>query len=54
MIYCAAFSTAENSGKSMRFGGPVLTAATTVFDMVTAESSKDRCIAPVTLTSAAE
>ena len=37
----------DNIGKTMKFGGPALTAATTVFDMVMAESSKDRCIALV-------
>lgn len=37
----------DDIGKSMRFGGPALTAATTVFDMVMADSGKDRCIALV-------
>lgn len=37
----------ENIGKTMKFGGPALTAATTVFDMVMADSGKDRCIALV-------
>ncbi|MGV0606971.1 hypothetical protein [Mycolicibacterium sp. XJ1904] len=37
----------ENIGKTMKFGGPALTAATTVFDMVMAESGRDRCIALV-------
>ncbi|KUI48142.1 hypothetical protein AU198_19130 [Mycobacterium sp. GA-1199] len=39
--------TAENIGKTMKFGGPAVTVATTVFDMVMAESDKDRCIALV-------
>ena len=37
----------ENVGKTMKYGGPALTAATTVFDMVMADSDKDRCIALV-------
>lgn len=37
----------DDIGKSMKFGGPALTAATTVFDMVMADSGKDRCIALV-------
>lgn len=37
----------DNVGKAMKFGGPALTAATTVFDMAMAESGKDRCIALV-------
>lgn len=37
----------DNIGKTMKFGGPALGAATTVFDMVMAESGKDRCIALV-------
>ena len=37
----------ENIGKTMKFGGPALVAATTVFDMVMADSGKDRCIALV-------
>ncbi|WP_286137580.1 hypothetical protein [Mycobacterium sp. IS-3022] len=37
----------ENIGKTMKFGGPALGAATTVFDMVMADSGKDRCIALV-------
>lgn len=37
----------ENISKTMKFGGPALTAATTVFDMVMADSGKDRCIALV-------
>ncbi|MGP4058328.1 hypothetical protein ACTWP6_26480 [Mycobacterium sp. 4D054] len=37
----------DNIGKAMKFGGPALSAATTVFDMVMAESGKDRCIALV-------
>lgn len=39
--------TPENIGKTMKFGGPAVTVATTVFDMVMAESDKDRCIALV-------
>jgi hypothetical protein len=35
----------ENIGKTMKYGGPAVTAATTVFDMMMAESDKDRCIA---------
>lgn len=37
----------ENIGKTMKYGGPALAAATTVFDMVMADSGKDRCIALV-------
>ena len=37
----------ESIGKTMKYGGPALTAATTVFDMVMADSSKERCIALV-------
>lgn len=37
----------DNIGKTMKFGGPALGAATTVFDMVMADSGKDRCIALV-------
>lgn len=37
----------ENVGKGMKLGGPALGAATTVFDMVMADSGKDRCIALV-------
>ncbi|NVN50751.1 hypothetical protein HLY00_2477 [Mycolicibacterium hippocampi] len=37
----------DNIGKTMKFGGPALTAATTVFDMVMADSGKDRCVALV-------
>lgn len=37
----------DNIGKAMKFGGPALTTATTVFDMVMADSGKDRCIALV-------
>ncbi|MDF1902002.1 hypothetical protein LTT02_13275 [Mycolicibacterium smegmatis] len=37
----------ENIGKNLKWGGPALTAATTVFDMAMAESGKDRCIALV-------
>jgi hypothetical protein len=37
----------ENIGKTMKFGGEALVAATTVFDMVMADSGKDRCIALV-------
>lgn len=39
--------TAENIGKTMKFSGPAVTVATTVFDMVMAESGRDRCIALV-------
>lgn len=35
----------ENVGKTMKVGGPALGVATTVFDMVMADSGKDRCIA---------
>ncbi|KXW70040.1 hypothetical protein MPHL43072_20910 [Mycolicibacterium phlei DSM 43072] len=35
----------ENIGKTMKYGGPAVTAATTVFNMMMAESDKDRCIA---------
>ncbi|MDZ4269327.1 MAG: hypothetical protein U1D00_27215 [Mycobacterium sp.] len=37
----------DTIGKTMKFGGPALTAATTVFDMAMADSGKDRCIALV-------
>jgi len=37
----------ESIGKTMKFGGPALVAATTVFDMAMADSGKDRCIALV-------
>jgi hypothetical protein len=37
----------ENIGKTMKFGGPAVTAATTVFDMAMADSGKDRCVALV-------
>lgn len=37
----------ENIGKTMKYGGTALTAATTVFDYVMADSGKDRCIALV-------
>lgn len=37
----------ERIGKSMKYGGPALTAATTVFDIVMADSGKDKCIALV-------
>ncbi|BBY44143.1 WXG100 family type VII secretion target [Mycolicibacterium celeriflavum] len=37
----------DNIGKTMKFGGPALAAATTVFDMVMADSDKERCIALV-------
>ncbi len=37
----------ENVGKTMKYGGPALTAATTVFDYVMADSDKDKCIALV-------
>lgn len=35
----------EDIGRTMKFGGPALSAATTVFDMAMAESGQDRCIA---------
>ncbi len=37
----------ENVGKTMKYGGPALTAATTVFDYVMADSDKEKCIALV-------
>ncbi|OCB14103.1 hypothetical protein A5717_11320 [Mycolicibacterium porcinum] len=37
----------EDIGKSMKWGGPALTAATTVFDMVMADSGQERCVALV-------
>ncbi|OHT90639.1 MULTISPECIES: WXG100 family type VII secretion target [Mycobacterium] len=37
----------ENIGKTMKYGGPALAAATTVFDFVMADSDKDKCIALV-------
>lgn len=37
----------EKIGKAMKFGGPALTVATTVFDMVMADSDHERCIALV-------
>ena len=37
----------ENIGKTMKFGGPALTAATTAFDIMVADSGRDRCIALV-------
>lgn len=37
----------ENVGKTMKYGGPALSAATTVFDFVMADSGKDKCIALV-------
>lgn len=37
----------ENIGKTMKYGGPALAAATTVFDMVMADSGKERCVALV-------
>lgn len=37
----------ENVGKTMKFGGPALSAATAVFDMAMADSDKDRCVAIV-------
>ncbi|KUH84631.1 hypothetical protein AU187_18980 [Mycobacterium sp. IS-1556] len=37
----------ENIGKTMKFGGPALGAATTVFDMAMADSGKERCVALV-------
>jgi hypothetical protein len=35
----------ENVGKAAKFGGPALGVATTVFDMVMAESGRDACVA---------
>ncbi|WP_245233827.1 hypothetical protein [Mycobacterium sp. PS03-16] len=35
----------DNIGKAAKFGGPALGVATTVFDMVMAESGRDACIA---------
>lgn len=37
----------DNIGKTMKFGGPALGVATTVFDMFMAETDKERCIALV-------
>lgn len=37
----------DKIGKTMKFGGPALTVATTVFDMVMADSRHDRCVALV-------
>ena len=37
----------ENIGKTLKYGGPALSAATTVFDFVMADSGKDKCIALV-------
>lgn len=37
----------DNIGKAMKFGGPALGVATTVFDMVMAESDKEACVALV-------
>lgn len=37
----------EKIGKAMKFGGPALTVATTVFDMAMADSRHDRCVALV-------
>jgi uncharacterized protein YukE len=37
----------ENVGKATKFGGPALSLATTVFDMMMAESGRDACIAAV-------
>jgi uncharacterized protein YukE len=37
----------ENVSKATRFGGPALSLATTVFDMMMAESGRDACIAAV-------
>lgn len=37
----------ENVGKTAKFGGPALSVATTVFDMMAAETSRDACIAAV-------
>jgi hypothetical protein len=38
-------SSIDDIGKAAKFGGPALGVATTVFDMVMADSDKDRCIA---------
>ena len=37
----------ENVGKAAKFGGPALGVATTVFDMVMADTGRDACIAAV-------
>jgi hypothetical protein len=37
----------ENVGRATKFGGPALSLATTVFDMMMAESGRDACIAAV-------
>jgi len=37
----------ENVGKTMKYGGPALAAATTVFDMMMADTPKERCVALV-------
>ena len=37
----------DNIGKTMKFGGPALSAATTVFDMVMADTARDKCVALV-------
>jgi hypothetical protein len=37
----------ENVGKATKFGGPALSLATTVFDMMMADSGRDACIAAV-------
>ncbi|KKW62622.1 hypothetical protein AAV95_21385 [Mycolicibacterium elephantis] len=37
----------DRIGKTMKFGGPVVTVATTIFDMVMADSRHDRCVALV-------
>ncbi|BBY80255.1 hypothetical protein H7I53_15355 [Mycolicibacterium pulveris] len=35
----------DKIGKTMKFGGPAVTVATTIFDMVMADSRHDRCVA---------
>lgn len=42
-----AAESVESIGKTMKYGGPALTVATTVFDFVMADSDKDKCIALV-------
>jgi hypothetical protein len=37
----------ENVGKAAKFGGPALGVATTVFDMVMADTGRDACIAAI-------
>lgn len=40
-------SSIDDVGRATRFGGPALTVATTVFDMVMADSTHDACVALV-------